>query len=481
MEEEQTETSDAGAPIGATTHLTPDPLAAAGRPATDERRTRRLARSVALDLSPLRVSRDYRLLFAGYAVTFFGSMMTFVVLPVQLYELTGSTLAVGLLSAVEFVPMLIMAFVGGALADAVDRRKMVRATEALLALGTLILVYNSLLDEPRAWVLYVCAAGFATLNGLQRPSLDALVPRLVPAELIPAAAALNTIRTEIGMIGGPVVGGLLVASFGPAVAYGVDFLTFIICLALLWRMRAVPPPAGADQPSVRSVVEGLRYAWRRRELMGTYLVDINAMFFGMPMALFPAVAAGLNASGSIGLFYSAPAVGALLISLTSGWTRHINRHGLAVALAAGGWGLAVIGFGLAPTLWWALCFLVLAGAADMVSGLFRATIWNQTIPDHLRGRLAGIEMVSYMSGPQLGNLRSGVAAKYFGVEAAVVSGGVLCVAGTALLAALLPSFLRYDGREGLARKRAEEEARAAVIGATPEARGAQENGEDDCV
>jgi MFS family permease len=471
MEEEPTETSEGRAP-GATTHLTPDPVAAAEQPAAGGRRARRLARSLALDLSPLRVSRDYRLLFAGYAVTFFGTMMTFVVLPVQLYELTGSTLAVGLLSAVEFVPILIMAFVGGALADAVDRRMMVRATEALLALGTLVLIYNSLLAEPRAWVLYVCAAGFATLNGLQRPSLDALVPRLVPAELIPAAAALNTIRAEIGMIGGPVVGGLLVASFGPAVAYFVDFLTFVVCLGLLWRMRAGPP-----RPSVRSVVEGMRYAWRRRELMGTYLVDINAMFFGMPMALFPAVAAGLNAPGSVGLLYSAPAVGALLVSLTSGWTRHVNRHGLAVALAAGGWGLAVIGFGLAPTLWSALFFLVLAGAADMVSGLFRTTIWNQTIPDHMRGRLAGIEMVSYMSGPQLGNLRSGVAAKYLGVEASVVSGGVLCVAGTALLAALLPSFLRYDGRVGLARKHAEEGARAAAAEAARRPEDEKEGGE----
>jgi len=465
MEEQPTEPTE---PTEPRTHLTPDPVAAAEGAPGAGRRVRRLARSVALDLTPLRVSRDYRLLFAGYAVTFFGSMMTFVVLPVQLYELTGSTLAVGLLSAVEVVPVILMAFVGGTLADAVDRRLMLRVTESLLALGTLGLVYNSLLAEPRVWVLYVCAAGFATLNGLQRPSLDAMVPRLIPAELMPSAAALNNIRAEIGMIGGPVVGGMLVASFGPAVAYFVDFLTFVACLALLWRMRSVPPPAGAERPSVRSAVEGLRYAWRRRELLGTYLVDINAMFFGMPMALFPAVAAGLGAPASVGLLYAAPAVGALLVSLTSGWARHVNRHGLAVALAAGGWGLAVVGFGLAPSLWAALLFLVLAGAADMISGLFRMTIWNQTIPDHLRGRLAGIEMVSYTSGPLLGNARAGAVAQQFGLQTSVVSGGLLCVAGTVLLAVLLPSFLRYDGREGLARKRAEEEERAAALGAARE-------------
>jgi len=459
-------------PAGVTTHLTPEPVAAAEGPQGEAKWARRVARSVALDLTPLRLSRDYRLLFAGYAVTFFGSMMTFVVLPVQLYELTGSTLAVGLLSAVEFVPLILMAFVGGALADAVDRRLMLRVTESLLALGTLGLVFNSLLAEPRAWVLYVCAAGFATLNGLQRPSLEALVPRLVPPEQIPAAAALNSVRAEIGMIGGPVVGGLLYASFGAAVSYFIDFLSFAVCLGLLWRMRAVPPPAGADRPGVRTVLEGLRYARGRPELMGTYLVDINAMFFGMPMALFPAIAAGLGASGSVGLLYAAPAVGALLVSLTSGWARRVNRQGLAVALAAGAWGLAVVGFGFAASLWAAVLFLVLAGAADMVSGLFRSTIWNQTIPDHLRGRLAGIEMVSYMTGPLLGNARAGGVAQYMGVQTSVVSGGVLCVAGTALLALALPAFLRYDGRAGLARKLAEEEERASALVPSPEGPGA---------
>jgi MFS family permease len=444
-------------------HLTADPVAAAERPRGFAGRARRAARAVALDLSPLRASRDYRLLFAGQAVTFFGSQMTFVVLPVQLYELTGSTLAVGLLSAVEFVPILVMAFVGGALADAVDRRLMVRATEALLALGTLVLVYNSLLAEPRVWVLYVCGALFATLNGLQRPSLDALVPRLVPAEQIPAAAALNSVRAEIGMIGGPVAGGLLVASFGAAVTYFIDFLTFAASLALLWPMRAVPPPAGAESPSVRTVFEGLRYARSRPELMGTYLVDINAMFFAMPMALFPAVAESLGEPKWVGLLYSAPAVGALAVSLTSGWARGVNRHGLAVAVAAASWGLAVAVFGLAQSLWAALLCLAVAGAADMVSGLFRTTIWNQTIPDHLRGRLAGIEMVSYTTGPLLGNARAGAVAQQFGVGASIVSGGLLCVAGTALLALLLPAFIRYDGRAGIARKRAEEEERAAAL------------------
>lgn len=444
------------------THLTPDPVEAAeGGARLEKGWARRAISAVALDVTPLRESREFRLLFVGQAVSFFGSMMTFVALPWQMYRLTHSPLAVGMLGVAEFVPIFLMAFVGGALADAVDRRRMVRLTEALLALGTLVLVFNSLLSQPRAWVLYLCAALFAALNGLQRPSLDALMPRLVRAEQLPAAMALRSLGGTASMIGGPALGGLLVATLGPALTYSIDFTTFAASLTALWMMRAVPPPAGADAPSLRSVVEGLRYARSRPELLGTYLVDINAMFFGMPMALFPAVAEGFGGS-SVGLLYAAPAFGAMCVTLTSGWAKRVNRHGLCVALAAGCWGLAIIGFGLAGRLWMALVCLALAGASDMVSALFRTIMWNQTIPDHLRGRLAGIEVVSYTTGPLLGNAESGVVAGLFNVRTSIVSGGVLCVAGTAVLSLLLPQLIAYDGRAGLARKRAEEDARAAA-------------------
>jgi MFS family permease len=305
----------------ATTHLTPDPVEAseAGTRHEDARGEveagplevggeRGGLRALAIDLTPLRASREFRLLFTGQAVSFFGTMMTFVALPWQMYRLTGSTLAVGLLGVAEFVPIFLMAFVGGALADAVDRRLMMRLTEALLALGTLVLVINSLLPEPRAWVLFFCAALFAALNGLQRPSLDALMPRLVGPELMPAAMALRSLSSTVGMIGGPALGGLLVTTIGPASTYAFDFVSFAASLAALWMMRAVPPPAGADRPSFRSIVEGIRYARSRPELLGTYLVDINAMFFGMPMALFPAIGERLGGS-SVGLLYAAPAGG----------------------------------------------------------------------------------------------------------------------------------------------------------------------------
>lgn len=446
----------------ASTHLTPDPVPPGSEQLREPRRSQTgLTSALTLDLRPLRVSRYFRLLFVGQSFSFFGSMMSFVVLPWQMYQLTRSSLAVGLLGVSEFVPILFMSFLGGALADYVDRRRMVRLTELLLALGSGVLILNSLLPQPRAWLLFVCAASFAALNGLQRPSLEALAPRLVPPELIPAAAALNSLGRNVGFVAGPVLGGLLAATIGPALAYSIDLFTFIISLVALWLMQAVPPPPDAERPSLRSVVEGLRYAKSRPELIGTYLVDINAMFFGMPMALFPAVAEYFGGA-SVGLLYSAPAVGALLATLTSGWTSRVHRHGLAVVIAAGVWGLAIVGFGFAGKLWLALLCLALAGGADMVSGLFRMTIWNQTIPDHLRGRLAGIEMVSYTTGPLLGNAESGIVATLFSIRTSIVSGGVLCVLGTGLLALVLPAFLRYDGRGGLVRKKQEDADRLSA-------------------
>jgi MFS family permease len=226
----------------------------------------------------------------------------------------------------------------------------------------------------------------------------------------------------------------------------VDVTTFVVGLACLWLMRAVPPPVDAERPSLRRVVEGLRYARSRPELIGTYAVDMIAMFFGMPMALFPAIAQGLGGPGVLGLLYAAPAVGSFLFSATSGWTKRVHRHGMAVIVAAVIWGVAIIGFGIAPGLIASLAFLAIAGAADMMSGLFRSVIWNQTIPDSLRGRLASIEMLSYTSGPALGNFEAGLVASVFSVRVSVVSGGILCVAGCLICALALPAFRNYDAR-----------------------------------
>lgn len=414
-----------------------------------------------LDLTPLRTSRDFRRVFAAGGISGFGSMITYVALPYQVATLTGSPLLVGLLGLVEFVPILLMALFGGALADYVDRRRLVLLCEAAFTGVLGLLVLNAALDRPRLWLVFVCAGIAGGLDGVQRPALDALLPRLVTPQEIPAASALSSLRMNAAQLAGPALAGVLLAGVDLPWVYALDLATFAVSFVVLATVRAAPPPPDADRPSLRGIVEGVRYAWQRPELLGTYLVDVNAMFFGMPMALFPFVADDLGGPTVLGLLYAAPGVGALLATLTSGWTGQVHRHGLMVVLAAGVWGLGIVGFGLSGSLWAALASLAVAGAADMVSGIFRSAIWNQTVPDHLRGRLAGIEMVSYTSGPALGNLRAGGVAALVGVRASVVSGGVLCVVGTIALAAVLPAFLRYDGRQGIARKQAEDAARAA--------------------
>jgi MFS family permease len=383
-------------------------------------------------------------------VSVFGSMLTYVAIPFQVYELTGSSLMVGLVSLAELVPLLVMPFVGGALADAADRRRLVLLSELGSAIAVAVLLLNSLLASPQLWVLFVIGAVSAALYGIQRPSLDALTPRLVTREELPAASALDSLRMSVGEIGGPALAGVLIAAFGLPITYGLDVVTYLISLATLALMRAVPALENAVKPSVRGIVDGIRYAKSRQELVGTYAVDIVAMFFGMPMALYPAFANEFGGADVLGLMYAAPSAGALAATLMSGWVSRVHRHGRAVVVAATCWGIGITIFGLAPSLWIALAALAFAGGADMVSAIFRGTIWNQTIPDHLRGRLAGIEQVSYTSGPLLGNVESGVAAALVGVRGSIVSGGVLCVVGVLATAAILPLFRAYDAREGVA-------------------------------
>jgi len=397
-----------------------------------------------LDLSPLR-HRDYRLLFTAQAVSFFGTMVTYVALPYQMYRVTGSTFAVGLLGLAELVPLLLTAFVGGALADAIDRRRMALATDLALAAGSLALGLIAAIGAS-AWTLFVVAAWMSAINGLQRPSMESLVPRLVERREMPAAAALAGLRGSVGMIAGPAAGGMLIATVGLAPTYLVDVTSYVFSMVCLWQIRAVPPPEGAEPPSVEAVLEGFRYARSRQELIGTYIVDFVAMVFGMPLALFPAISDSLGGPTVLGLLYAAPAAGALVASVASRWMAHVYRHGVAIMVAATVWGVAIVGFGFCSTLWPALTLLALAGAADAVSGLFRMTMWNQTIPDALRGRLASIEMVSYMSGPLLGHVEAGAVAAAFGLRSSVVSGGALCVVGVVACAFALPRFVRYDAR-----------------------------------
>ncbi len=404
-------------------------------------RLRRWLQHAALDVTPLRASRDYRLLFTGQLVSSFGTAISFVVLPWQLYQLTHSTVQVGLLGLVEFFPMLLLSLAGGALADSLDRRKLIIGAECALSLCCATLVINALLAHPRPWVLFVCSAWSAGGNALHRPALESLTPRLVAPEHLPAVSALSSVRSMMYVIC-PSIAGIIAARFGSAVAFSIDLTSYIVAIYTLTRIASIPIPAQSSRPSLNAILEGFNYARHRPVLLGTYLIDINAMFFAMPFALFPALAEYFG-KASVGLFYSAISLGPLIVTLTSGWTTKVRRHGLAIFIAVLVWGCAIFLFGHAASLGIALACLVVAGAADGVSGIFRGTIWNQTIPDRLRGRMAGIEMVSYMSGPYLGSAQVGFSARAFGLRTGIAYGGAACVAGALLLAAALPDLVKY--------------------------------------
>ncbi|MEO8573230.1 MAG: MFS transporter [Pyrinomonadaceae bacterium] len=415
-----------------------------------------------LDLSPLRVSRDYRLLFFGQLVSFFGSMMTFIVVPWQMYQLTQSSAMVGYIYLAEFIPMVALAFVGGALADFLDKRKMLRLTEIGQTSVTAILLINSLLPNPRIWVLFIAVALHAGFAAIQRPAFESFIQKVIPAELMSSVMALNSIRYSVGAIVSPAVAGIIATQLSASVAYAIDLATFIASLIAVFLLRHVPPPENAERPSLQSIKKAWTYAFSRQELVGTYFIDIAAMFFAMPQALYPALAV-IYGDKYVGFFPASIAAGALLASLTSGWTKNIHRHGLFVTIAAVLWGVAIIFFGLVDSIVPALLFLAAAGFFDMISGIFRGSIWNQTIPNYLRGRLASIEMMSYLTGPMLGSAKMGIVAEKFGVKAALVSGGALCVVSVIGGAFFLPRFLRYDGRDGVKQREREEAMRAEMM------------------
>lgn len=397
-----------------------------------------------IDLSPLKKNRDFRYLYFGQFISFFGTMMSMVALPYQIYQQTHSTFAVGLLGVAQFIPLLLTAFIGGALADVMDRRKLLIRAEWGMALGCLLLVGNAVLSHPQLWVTYVIAGILSAINGLHRPSLDALTPRLVAHEEIQATSVLNMFRSTVGMIGGPAIAGICIASLGLAWTYFFDFITFIFSIMALVQIKSLAPPENQERPDVKSIVAAIQYAVGRQELLGTYIIDFVAMVFAMPNALFPAIALLYGGSKALGWLYTAPAIGAFLITIFSAWTKKIKRHGAAVALAAITWGAAIACIGLANQFLWILFFLVLAGAADCISGIFRTTIWNETIPDKLRGRMASLEMISYMSGPSLGNAQVGFLASMTSIQIAILTGGSLCVTAVILSVFLLPAFWKYQ-------------------------------------
>ena len=405
-----------------------------------------MSKTFAIDISPLRKYPDFRRLWSAGLVSYFGSMITYVALPFQIKELTNSYIAVGLMGAVELIPLIVFGLYGGVLADKVDRRKMILYTEIALALMTFSLFINSQLDNPSLIWIYVVAGTFAALDGLQRPSADAILPRLVGHDDLPAASALMSLRWQTGVIAGPALAGILLATAGTGTAYLVDVATFVISILFVLRVKSVKPFEKNLAPTISAMREGIKYAASRKDLMGTYLVDLAAMFFAMPTALFPFWADQLDAEWALGLFYAAGTIGSVIVTLTSGWIKNYRHHGRAVFLAAIGWGAAITLAGTTDSLFLIIFFLALAGASDMVSALFRGAIWNQSIPDELRGRLAGIELLSYSVGPLGGQMRAGTFAAVTNLRTSVISGGLLCIGFVSIAAAALPKFRNYDAR-----------------------------------
>ena len=399
---------------------------------------------VSIDLTPLKKYKDFRNLWASGLVSYLGSMITYIAIPFQIKNLTHSYVAVGLVGVISLVPLIVFGLYGGLLADAMDRKKMLWATEAALMTLTSILLANSLSKHPSLILIYVVTGLFAAVDGMQRPSADAILPRIVEHKDLPAASALMSMRFQFGVIAGPTIGGLIISTFSVTAGFAVDIFTFILSLFFLTRVKSVPAIDKQKKPSLAGLFEGLRYALSRQDLLGTYLVDMAAMFFAMPNALFPFWADQLHAPRALGLLYAAGMIGALCVTLTSGWITSFRFHGRAILLAAIGWGLAITCAGLAHSLVLVVLFLALAGASDMVSALFRSAIWNQTIPDELRGRLAGIELLSYSVGPLAGQLRAASIASVTSLSFSVTSGGLICVFVVVLLAIFLPKLRKYD-------------------------------------
>ena len=408
---------------------------------------RGLLARIAVDIRPLRESRDFRRLWFGTGISAIGSQITTVAIPFQLYELTGSTLMVGLLGIAALVPLLIVPIYGGAVADAVDRRRLLLYSDVALLIVSVGLLANALLAKPTVWFLFVAEGLGTAAYGFQRPARNALTPRLVRDDQLLAAIAVEDVIFTLARVAGPVMGGVLISVVGLGGAYAIDIATFGASLFAIWLLPPAPPAPDADRPSLQSILDGFRYVRRRKVLLGIFLVDTNAMIFGMPRALYPALAEKLGGGASLlGLLYAAPFAGALLGSLTSGWMMAVRRQGLAVCVAAAAWGVAIALVGFAEAVWFALVFLAAAGAADFVSAVLRSNILLTATPDAMRGRLSGIELAQVAGAPEIGNVEAGVVASLTSVRASIVSGGVLTVVGTVAVALALPALVRYDAR-----------------------------------
>jgi MFS family permease len=404
-------------------------------------------RALRMDVTPLRTSRDFLILFYAGTVFYLGAMVSYVAIPFQIYTLTGSNFAVGAIGLVELAPLVVFGLYGGALADHVDRRKLLVGCGVAQAALTAALAVNAFRDHPSVWLIFVVSVGLASASSLQRPSREALMPRTVSHDELTAANALTSLGMQLGILVGPAIGGLLVAYVGIGWCFLIDICGLSVASLMFWLMASYPHREETTPPSLAGIRQGLSYALSRRDLLGTYVVDIVCMLLAFPVVLFPALAEQVfDKPQLLGLLYSAETVGALAATALSGWTSRVHHHGRAIVIAATAYGGFVALAGLMPSIYLVGVFLALSGAADMVSGVFRGTVWSQTIPESMRGRLAGIEMLSYSLGPLGGQVRAGVTADLWSVRGAISSGGLACVGGVVLTAAWLRDFWSYDAR-----------------------------------
>jgi MFS family permease len=399
-----------------------------------------------IDLTPLRTSPDFRRLFVGQAISEFGTQITFVAVPFQVYDLTGSTAMVGLLALCEAIPLVFLPIVGGAIADAVERKRFLMIAQAVTAALSIALAVNAFLPDPQLWVLFAFSFLWASAYSLYSPAFRAWPARLLTPDLYTSALALEVVYYQAAALTGPVLAGVLIDSFGVGWAYVLDSASTVAVILALWGMRPSPPTADRASVGWSTIREGIRFLRGKQVLQGTFWIDLNAMIFGLPVALYPAFVLDVldRSPAALGLLYSAEALGSLLVALLSGRAKHVRRQGLVTIVACVCWGAGIIGFGLAGTLWVALVFLVLASASDMVSGLYRDAILKTVTPDEMRGRLEGISLAVVGTGPSLGNAEAGLLASVTGVRFSIVSGGVACILGAGLLAVILPRFRRYD-------------------------------------
>ena len=403
-------------------------------------------RRLFLDTTPLRLDRDYRWLWSGQVVNGIGNQITRIALPYQVYVLTGSTLAIAALTLFQLIPILLFALGGGSLADVLDRRRLLMATQAGMAACSLALVLLALNGDAPILALFAVAFFAAGLSAVDQPARSSAIPRLVPSERLSSAIALNQLNFQMASIVGPALGGILIATVGLAGAYAVDLVSFVASFVALLAIRPLPPLGAVTRPGLAAIRAGLAFTRRRRAILGSFVIDLNAMIFGMPTSLFPVLALDVFETGpaGFGVMAAAPAAGAFVGALLSGWVKAVRRIGRAILLAVAVWGLTITAFGLVTVSFpLALLCLAVAGAADMFSAVFRATLVQLETPDELRGRVMSIHILVVTSGPRLGDIEAAVVASLTTPQFAVVSGGILCVLGVGVVARRFPELARH--------------------------------------